>query len=38
MMMAPEIAEFAGRGRIHHTWACEACDHEFSTAVQIPVC
>lgn len=37
-MVAPEIAEFAGCGRIRHTWTCEACEHEFRTSVQIPVC
>jgi hypothetical protein len=33
MLLAPEIAEFAGEGRVHHTWLCDACGHEFRTAV-----
>jgi hypothetical protein len=33
MLLAPEAAEFAGEGRVHHTWLCDACGHEFRTAV-----
>ncbi len=36
-LFAPEIAEFAGNGRIRHTWSCDDCDHEFRTCVEIAV-
>mgnify|MGYP000150223650 CR=1 FL=1 len=32
--LAPERSEFAGEGVIHHTWACDACGHEFLTTVE----
>jgi rubredoxin len=31
---APERSEFVEDGVIHHTWACEACGHEFRTTVE----
>jgi hypothetical protein len=34
MLLAPEAAEFAGEGRVHHTWLCDGCGHEFRTAVE----
>jgi RNase P subunit RPR2 len=32
-LLAPESAEFAGEGRVHHIWLCDACGHEFRTAI-----
>ena len=32
--LVPEQSEFAGEGRIRHTWICEPCGHEFRTAVE----
>jgi ribosomal protein S27AE len=32
----PEAAEFAGEGRIRHSWICEGCGHVFQTAVKLP--
>lgn len=34
-LVAPQIAAFAGEGRIWHTWLCERCDHEFVTCVDL---
>ena len=36
-LFAPEIAEFAGNGRIRHTWFCDDCDHAFRTCVEIAI-
>ena len=33
MLLAPEISQFAGNGRVRHLWSCESCGHEFHTAV-----
>ena len=30
----PERSEFAGEGCVRHTWSCDSCGHEFSTAVE----
>jgi hypothetical protein len=34
MLLAPEAAEFAGEGRVHHTWLCDGCGLEFRTMVE----
>ena len=34
-LLAPEIAEFVGVGRIRHTWVCDECDHVFCTNVEV---
>ena len=31
----PVVAEFAGDGRIRHTWVCEGCGHTYHTAIAI---
>ena len=35
MLFAAVATEFRGKGRIHNSWVCDSCDHEFCTAVQI---
>ena len=35
MLFAAVATEFRGKGRVHNSWVCDACDHEFCTAVQI---
>ena len=35
MLFAAVATEFRGKGRIHNSWICDSCDHEFCTAVQI---
>jgi hypothetical protein len=32
-LLVPERSEFAGEARVRHAWSCEACGHEFCTAV-----
>lgn len=32
--LVPERSEFAGEGRVRHTWWCDACGTEFDTAVE----
>lgn len=36
-MFAATATEYAGNGRIHHSWSCESCQHEFRTAVEMPL-
>ena len=33
ILLAPEAAEFAGEGRVRHSWLCDGCGYEFHTAV-----
>jgi hypothetical protein len=33
MLLAPEVTEFAGAGRVLHSWQCEACAYEFQSTV-----
>jgi transposase-like protein len=33
----PQAAEFAGEGRIRHTWVCEGCGHTFRTTIEVPL-
>lgn len=35
-MFAATATEYFGAGRIRHSWSCEACQHEFQTAVELP--
>jgi ribosomal protein S27AE len=35
-MFAATATEYFGQGRIRHSWSCEACRHEFQTAVVVP--
>jgi hypothetical protein len=35
--LVPERSEFAGEGRVRHAWLCEACGHDFCTAVELGV-
>jgi hypothetical protein len=35
-MFAATATEYFGQGRIRHSWSCEACQHEFQTAVVMP--
>jgi ribosomal protein S27AE len=35
-MFAATATEYFGQGRIHHSWSCEICQHEFQTAVEMP--
>ena len=35
MLFAAVATAFHGTGRIHNSWVCESCEHEFSTAVEI---
>ena len=34
-LFLPEMAEFAGEGRIRHSWVCEGCGHAFHTAIKL---
>ena len=34
-LFLPEAAEFAGEGRIRHSWVCEGCGHAFQTAIRL---
>lgn len=34
-LLMPEAAEFAGEGRIQHSWVCEGCGQAFQTAVEL---
>ena len=35
MLFAAVATEFRGKGRVHNSWICESCEHEFCTAVEI---
>lgn len=35
-MFAATATAYVGEGRIRHSWSCEACRHEFQTAVEMP--
>jgi ribosomal protein L37AE/L43A len=35
MAVAPEASEFMGEGKVRHIWSCDACGHEFETAVRL---
>jgi len=37
MLFAATATEFLGDGYICNSWSCESCDHEFNTAVKVPV-
>jgi transposase-like protein len=34
-LVAPEMAEFLGSGRIRNSWICESCTHAFRMLVEI---
>jgi hypothetical protein len=34
VQLVPELSEFAGEGRVRHTWACDGCGFEFDTSVE----
>jgi hypothetical protein len=36
-LLAPEWSEYLSDRCVRHTWACEACDYRFETAVIFPV-
>lgn len=35
-MFAAIATSYFGDGRIRHSWSCDACQHEFETAVEVP--
>jgi hypothetical protein len=35
-MFAATATSYFGDGRIRHSWSCEACRHEFETAIEMP--
>jgi hypothetical protein len=35
-MFAATATSYFGGGHIRHSWSCEACGHEFETAVEMP--
>lgn len=37
MLFAASATEFLGHGEIRNTWSCESCEHEFRTALALPV-
>jgi hypothetical protein len=36
-LVAPESSEFVDGGEIRHHWLCDACGHEFCTALTLEV-
>jgi hypothetical protein len=34
-MVAPELTEFVDSSEIRHHWVCDACGHEFCTALSV---
>jgi transcription elongation factor Elf1 len=34
--VASEKSTYTEAGRIRHSWCCDACGHEFDTAVSLP--
>jgi hypothetical protein len=37
MLFAAYATEFLGHGKILNNWSCETCDHEFRTAIALPI-
>jgi uncharacterized protein with PIN domain len=37
LQLAPLASEFVSQGQVRHFWSCEACGHEFTTSVKLPV-
>jgi len=35
VVLAPAVSEHVNEREIRHLWACEACGHEFTTAVRL---
>ena len=35
VMLAPAASEHVNEREVRHFWACEACGHEFTTAVRL---
>lgn len=36
-LFAAAATEFLGKGQIRNVWSCDTCEHEFRTAVALPV-
>jgi hypothetical protein len=35
ILLAPDVSEYMGDGRVRHTWSCDACGHEFQASIEI---
>lgn len=35
ILVSPIASEYVGEGRVQHHWACDACGHEFQTAIKL---
>jgi hypothetical protein len=35
ILLAPDVSEYLGDGRVRHSWSCDACGHEFKASIEV---
>ena len=35
ILVAPDVSEYLGDGRVRHSWSCDACGHEFKASIEV---
>ncbi len=35
ILLAPDVSEYLGDGRVRHSWSCDECGHEFTASIEV---
>ena len=35
ILLAPDVSEYLGDGRVRHSWSCDGCGHEFKASIEV---